>query len=73
MGRSQSLSPQEWRSQSRYTLFDLVTLSEQSRINKVARAKQPYNHSNKSKSFLQQHELTKQQGNWHLDSHEVDI
>ncbi|TYK07861.1 CACTA en-spm transposon protein [Cucumis melo var. makuwa] len=37
--------------------------SDQSRINKAPRVKQPYNHSSKSNSFLQrQHKLIKQQG-----------
>uniref|UniRef100_A0A9I9EIP7 CACTA en-spm transposon protein n=1 Tax=Cucumis melo TaxID=3656 RepID=A0A9I9EIP7_CUCME len=36
-------------------------MQEQSRINKIVRQKQPYNHSSGSKSFLQrQHELFEQ-------------
>ena len=38
-------------------------MQEQSRTNKAARQKQPYNHSSGSKSFLQrQHELAEQRG-----------
>ncbi|KAA0038323.1 CACTA en-spm transposon protein [Cucumis melo var. makuwa] len=38
-------------------------LHEQSRTNKFARAKQPYNHSSRSKSFLQQqHEFIEKRG-----------
>ncbi|TYK00236.1 CACTA en-spm transposon protein [Cucumis melo var. makuwa] len=38
---------------------------EQSRANKAARHKQPYNHSSGSKSFLQrQYELTERKGEW---------
>ncbi|KAA0066543.1 CACTA en-spm transposon protein [Cucumis melo var. makuwa] len=38
---------------------------EQSRTNKAARHKQPYNHSSGSKSFLQrQYELTERKGEW---------
>ncbi|KAA0063006.1 CACTA en-spm transposon protein [Cucumis melo var. makuwa] len=38
-------------------------MHEQSRTNKAARQKQPYNHSSRSKSFLQrQHELCEQRG-----------
>ncbi|KAA0026199.1 CACTA en-spm transposon protein [Cucumis melo var. makuwa] len=36
------------------------SLQEQSRTNKTAREKQPYNHSSRSKSFLQQHELSEE-------------
>ncbi|KAA0036196.1 CACTA en-spm transposon protein [Cucumis melo var. makuwa] len=43
--------------------YMILTFQEQSQMNKAARQKQPYNHSSRSKSFLQQqHELTKQQG-----------
>ena len=38
-------------------------MQEESRTNKAARQKQPYNHNNGSKSFLQrQHELAEQRG-----------
>ncbi|KAA0060252.1 CACTA en-spm transposon protein [Cucumis melo var. makuwa] len=43
-------------------------MEEQSRTNKAARQKQPYNHSNGSKPLLQQqHELAEKKGKYSVD------
>ncbi|KAA0032412.1 CACTA en-spm transposon protein [Cucumis melo var. makuwa] len=46
-----------------FRLEDEMAMNEQSRTNKAARQKQPYNHSSESKSFLQrQYELAERRG-----------